>query len=93
MVSRFHQNKILRFRLFVTGYFIPIILKVMREQKKCWFCLVKDNTINMHFDSAFDTYFHMTCLRLELQNDPDNWEAEVMSKCVNLDTVSTSKVL
>ena len=43
----------------------------------CWFCYTK--TDNMIFDTEFDTYLHENCLRSELEDNPDNPEAQIMS--------------
>jgi hypothetical protein len=43
----------------------------------CWFCHRK--TDDMVFDTEFDTYLHLDCLRKALEEDPDHPEAKVMS--------------
>ncbi|WP_172455358.1 hypothetical protein [Paenibacillus sp. BIHB 4019] len=51
--------------------------KVSPNQGGCWFCSTK--TDDMVFDTEFDTYLHENCRRKELENDPDNIEAQIMS--------------
>lgn len=51
--------------------------KVNPSQGGCWFCHTKTN--DMLFDTEFDTYLHEKCLRSELENCPENPEAQIMS--------------
>lgn len=44
----------------------------------CWFCSMKTEE-TLFFDSEFDTFVHESCLRKELQDHPDNPEAQIMS--------------
>jgi hypothetical protein len=45
----------------------------------CWFCHGRPETPGLYFCWEFDTYVHLECLRDELQETPDNQEAQVMA--------------
>lgn len=51
--------------------------KVSPNMGGCWFCYTK--TDEMIFDTEFDTYLHENCLIKELQDNPENPEAQIMS--------------
>lgn len=46
------------------------------EVDKCWFCGKSEG--EMVFDTEFDTTLHLSCLKKELQLDPENPEANIM---------------
>ena len=80
--------KRIRDMLLVNGVDIPVLVfphswdiimvekgDVKKWQDKCWFCR-KDKTDS--FDSEFDTYLHLDCLRDILKGNPDHPEAKHM---------------
>ena len=50
----------------------------------CWFCY-EDDGDDLVFDSEFDTYVHLSCIRKQLQNklNNDTSEADVMKYLLN----------
>lgn len=44
---------------------------------KCWFCC--HDAGEMVYDSEFDTYLHLDCLKKALSKDPEDPEAKFMS--------------
>ena len=80
--------KRIRDMLLVNGVDIPVLVfphswdvimvekdEVKKWQDTCWFCR-KDKTDS--FDSEFDTYLHLDCLRDILKGNPDHPEAKHM---------------
>ena len=81
-------TRIIRDMLLANSIDIPVLVfpkswdimmvekgEVKKWQDKCWFCR-KDKTDS--FDSEFDTYLHLDCLRDTLRDNPDHPEAKHM---------------
>lgn len=50
--------------------------KVSPTHGGCWFCFKVDN--NMVFDTEFDTWLHLDCLKQALKDNPNDPEAQFM---------------
>jgi len=49
----------------------------------CWFCFIRN--ADLSFDSEFDTYVHIQCIKRELVFNPSNEEAHIMSYMLGKD--------
>lgn len=83
-----NTTTIIRDMLLANGIDIPVLTfpkdwdvmmieknEMKKWQNTCWFCR-KDKTDS--FDSEFDTYLHIACLKDALEKEPDHPEAKHM---------------
>ena len=63
-------------RLALVGAISDIQSLPVVEKDGCFFCGIKDN--ELVFESEFDTYVHIDCVRTRLKEDPLDPEANLM---------------
>jgi hypothetical protein len=63
------------------SYRIDEVERVDPSNGGCWFCQTKSD--DMVFDTEFDTFLHLDCLKTELQAHPGNPEAQLMKYLLN----------
>lgn len=51
--------------------------RVEPSEGGCWFCYTRSD--DMTFDTEFDTFLHINCLKNQLKENPNHPEAQIMS--------------